>query len=110
MIININKGPNKLMMGILSRMSILGQMIISHNLKRVVTVIHVPRYVRSITVDRVYQQFEKPHDALGNRHHNPLSRLYHTILNLFLVVPRTLRILPETVSRIEIAVRIRPKS
>ncbi len=97
------------MMGILTRMSILGQMVVSYNLQRITTVIRVPRYIRSIAVDRVYQQFERPHDALGNRHHNPLSKLYHTVLNLCMIVLQALRIIPDTVSRIEIAVRIRPK-
>jgi len=96
-------------MGIFSRMPILGHIAINYNLHRITTVVKVPRYVRSIAVDRVYQQFEKPHDALGNRHQNPFAKFYRAVLNLCMIVPRTLRIVPDTVSRIEIAVRIRPK-
>ena len=96
-------------------MSILGQMGLARNL-RITSVIGVPRYVRSITYERVYQQFERPHDALGNRHQNPFTRLYRKIVNICRIVPQSLRtaqhsfrIVPESLSRIEIVVRVRPK-
>jgi len=100
----------------MSEMSILGQIGIGHNLHRITTVILVPRYVRSITYDRVYQQFERPHDALGNRHQNPFTKIYHKILNICRIVPQRLKIVqqsvmfvPQSLSRIEIVVRVRPR-
>jgi len=74
----------------LSEMSILGQIGLTRNL-RITSVIRVPRYVRSITYDRVYQQFERPHDALGNRHQNPFTSLYRRIVNICRIVPQSLR-------------------
>jgi hypothetical protein len=115
MIIKLSWAPNKFTMHFLSEMSILGQIGLTRNL-RITSVIRVPRYVRSITYDRVYQQFEKPHDALGNRHQNPITKLYRKILEICGIVPqslrmvqRSLRIVPQSLSRIEIVVRVRPK-
>ena len=96
-------------------MSILGQIGLTRSL-RITSVIEVPRYVRSVTYDRVYQQFERPHDALGNRHQNPFTRLYRKIVNICRIVPQSFRmaqhsfkIVPESLSRIEIVLRVRPK-
>ncbi|HEV8404982.1 MAG TPA: hypothetical protein VGQ13_03655 [Nitrososphaera sp.] len=97
-------------------MSILGQIGLTQSLHRITTVIQVPRYVRSITYDKVYQQFERPHDALGNRHQNPFNRIYRKIVNISSIVignlrtvQRSFRIVPQSLSRIEIVVRVRPK-
>lgn len=83
-------------------MSILSQIDIGRNLQRLTTVGQVPQYVKGLAYERVYQPFERPHDALGDRYRNPFARLYSKILNVCRLVPRVF-------SRIEITVKIRPE-
>jgi hypothetical protein len=65
------------------------------------SITHIPSFVKTLAYERVYHQFEKPNDALGNRYRNPLARLYDPILNFFRKAARTLE-------RVEITVRLRP--
>gem|GEM_PF-5399442 len=37
--------------------------------------------VKGLTYERLYQQFERPHDALSNRYRNPVVRMYDRILS-----------------------------
>jgi hypothetical protein len=76
-------------------MSLLGQI---HSVGRIS---HAPLYVKGLTYDRLYQQFERPHDALGNRYRNPVARAYDRVLDVC-------RRLVRPFARIEIVVRIRP--
>lgn len=83
-------------------MSLLGQFNIAHNVGRIRSLGYAPLYVKGLTYDRVYQRFERPHHALGNRYRNPISRAY------YMVIHACRRIL-SPLTRIEIAIRIRPE-
>jgi hypothetical protein len=97
--------PDKSIMRALFKMSILGQIEITRNLQRLTTVGQVPRYVKGLAYERVYQPFERPHDALGSRYRNPLARLAGKILDILRIVPRAF----SRIGRIEITVRMKPE-
>ncbi|MGI0016416.1 MAG: hypothetical protein ACREBU_23595, partial [Nitrososphaera sp.] len=63
---------------------------------------HAPLYVKGLTYDRLYQQFERPHHALGNRYRNPIARAYDMVMY-------ACRRILSPLTRIEIAIRIRPE-
>lgn len=81
-------------------MSLLGQINLVHNVGRIRSVSGVPQYVRARTYDRLSQQFERPHHALGNRYRNPIARLYDRAIGLCMRMVRPL-------GRIEIVVKVR---
>jgi len=83
-------------------MSLLGQINIVHSVGRIRSIGQAPLYVKGLTYDRLYQQFERPHHALGNRYRNPIARAYDKILI-------ACRRIFSPLARIEIAIRIRPK-
>ena len=80
-------------------MSLLGQINIMQNVGRIS---HAPLRVKSLTYDRVYQQFERPHDALGNQYRNPVARVYDWILSACTRLVRP-------IARIEIVIRLKPE-
>jgi len=57
--------------------------------------------LKSSTYDRVYREFETPHDALGNRYQNPVSRAWNRMFDLINRVFSPL-------TRIEVSIRIKP--
>lgn len=59
-------------------------------------------YVRAVSYEKLYQLFEKPRDALGYRHLNPLTKLYSNFCNLCQMIVRPLL-------RIEITIRLKPE-
>jgi len=65
------------------------------------SITHIPSFVKTLAYERVYQQFEKPNDALGNRYRNSLAKLYDPVLNFFRKGVRIFK-------RIEITVRLKP--
>jgi hypothetical protein len=90
-------------------MSLLGQINIVQSVGRVRSIGHAPSYVKGLTYDRLHQQFERPHNALGNRYRNPVERLYDRVLTAFRSITIPIRGLQSTISRIEISIRIRPR-
>ena len=81
-------------------MSLLGQINIVNGVGRIRRA--VPQYVKGYTYDRLHQQFERPHHALGNRYRNPVARIYDRIAATFFRIANPLR-------RIEISIRLRPE-
>ena len=65
------------------------------------SITNIPSFVKTLAYERVYHQFEKPNDALGNRYRNPIAKLYDPVLNFFREAARIF-------GRIEITVRLRP--
>jgi hypothetical protein len=90
-------------------MSLLGQINIVHSVGRVRIIGHAPSYVKGLTYDRLHQQFERPHNALGNRYRNPVERLYDRVLTAFRSITVPIRGLQSAISRIEVSIRIRPQ-
>jgi hypothetical protein len=94
-------------------MSLLGQINIVQSVGRVRSIGHAPRYVRGLTYgtyDRIHERFEKPHDAMGNRYRNPVARLYDRVLNtLTKAITSPIRGIENSLRRIEISIRIRPR-
>jgi hypothetical protein len=68
----------------------------------VVRIKRAPLYVKDLTYDRIRQPFERPHDALGNRHRNPIARVYSMFVDFCKRIVKPF-------SRIEIVVRIKPE-
>ena len=91
-------------------MSLLGQInIIQHSVGgRVRSIGHAPHYVKGLTYDRLHQQFERPHNALGNRYRNPVERLYDGVVAAFKSIASPIRGMGNSVRRIEISIRLRP--
>ncbi|MCI0561427.1 MAG: hypothetical protein MN733_23315 [Nitrososphaera sp.] len=87
-------------------MSLLGQINIAHSVGRIRSISNTPFYVKGLTYDRVYQRFERPHDALGNRFRNPVARVYDFVLNSCLSAFRRIF---SPLARIEITIRMRPE-
>jgi len=84
-------------------MSILSHINVVYDVARIKSLRQTHLYVKELTYDRISQQFEKPHDALANRHHNPLARVYLWFLNYC-------KAFVKPFSRIEISIRIRPET
>lgn len=57
--------------------------------------------MRESTYDRWKDEFERPHNALGNRYRNPIRRFSDRVIQIFLAPFRA-------IGRIEISVRMRP--
>jgi hypothetical protein len=77
-------------------MSLLSQIYSVRRLRQ-----SVPMCVKSLTYERLYQQFEPARDGPGNRYRNPVARVYDRILSVCRRIVRRL-------GRIEIVVRIKP--
>ena len=94
-------------------MSLLGQIKLVHSVSRVRSIGQAPHYVKGLTYDRLHQQFERPHNALGNRYRNPVERAYDTVMTAFRTagwtVQQYIQGFAGTFRRIEISVRIRPQ-
>ena len=90
-------------------MSLLGQINIAQSVGRVRSIGHAPHYVKGLTYDRLHQQFERPHNALGNRYRNPIERVYDKVLTAFKSIAAPIRGFENAIRRIEISVRIRPQ-
>ena len=84
-------------------MPILGQINVVYDFARIKSLRQAPLYVKELTYDRISQQFEKPHDALANRHHNPVARVYLWFLSYCKAIVKPF-------SRIEISIRIKPET
>lgn len=90
-------------------MSLLGQINIAHSVGRVKSIGYAPHYVKGLTYDRLHQQFERPHHALGNRYRNPFARAYDIVVGAITRFANPIRNFANPLSRIEISVRIRPR-
>ena len=90
-------------------MSLLGQINIAQSVGRVKSIGHAPTYVKGLTYDRLHQQFERPHNALGNRYRNPVERVYDRVLTAFRSMVQPIRGFESAIRRIEISIRIRPQ-
>ena len=90
-------------------MSLLGQINIVHSVGRVRSIGQAPQYVKGLTYDRLHQQFERPHNALGNRYRNPVEQLYDRVLVAFRYIANPIRAFESSLRRLEISIRIRPQ-
>jgi len=59
-------------------------------------------YFRALSYEKLHQRFERPNDALGYRHRNPLTRIYYKFSELCQVIVGPLL-------RIEITIRLKPQ-
>lgn len=59
-------------------------------------------YVRTVSYEKLYQLFERPRDALGYRHVDPLTKVYNNFVTLCQMIIRPL-------FRIEISIRLKPE-
>jgi hypothetical protein len=91
-------------MRVLSPMSLLNQINLVYDVARN-RGLQAPLYFKGLTYDRISQQFEKPHDALANRHRNPIARVCERILRFCKLLVRPFH----RVGRIEIVIRIKPE-
>jgi hypothetical protein len=62
----------------------------------------VTSYIKILSYDKLYQKFQRPNDALGYRHHNPIARFFDKFSLLCQMIIRPL-------FRIEIIVRLKPE-
>ena len=59
-------------------------------------------YVRTVSYEKLYQLFERPRDALGYRHVNPLRKVYNNFATLCQMIIRPL-------FRIQITITLKPE-
>jgi len=87
-------------------MSLLGQINLVHNVGRIRSISYAPQFVKGHTYDKLYQRFERPHHALGNRYRNPFARVYDIVRGSCLGACRRVF---GPLARIEISIRMRPQ-
>lgn len=88
-------------MQFLFEMLVLREVDFRQRMGQLRTVTHAPSIVKGMTYDKLHDKFERPSDALGYMHRNPLRKMF----NIF---SGYLYDFVNFVSRIEFSVRIRP--
>ncbi len=87
-------------------MSLLGQINLVHNVGRLRSIGSAPQFVKGHTYDYLYQRFERPHHALGNRYRNPLAQAYDIVRSYCIGACRRVF---SPLGRIEISIRMKPQ-